>query len=122
MNGGLVIIQKKSKINNYMERLLKLTERHKAIMDVKDIIIQVYTNASGFLWALGKLSSGTALGWSEFNGDCPDTGTFTSYENALEDAIDLIDKCDLAQFVNETQFHSFHWGNYANHLSTKYRR
>lgn len=104
-----------------MERLIELTKRHKEIMDNKNIIIQVYTNASGFLWAMAKVDSGTDLGWCDFNGDCKDSGSFTSYENAFEDAINLIDKCDLDRFCKETPDNKFHWGNYANHLNKKYR-
>jgi hypothetical protein len=104
-----------------MERLIELTKRHKAIMDSKDIIVQIYTNASGFLWAMAKVSSGTDLGWSNHNGDCEYSGAFTTYENALEDAVNLIDKCDLKKFVKETPSKKFHWGNYCHHLDTNYR-
>jgi len=81
-----------------MERLIELTKRHKTIMDKKNILVSVYTNASGFLWSMMKVDSGTDLGWSDFNGDCEMSGTFTSYENALEDALNLIDKADLEKF------------------------
>jgi hypothetical protein len=104
-----------------MERLIELTKRHKRIMTDKDIIIQVYTNASGFLWAIAKVESGTDLGWSDHNGDCEMSGAFTTYENALEDAINLIDKCDLEQFRKETHAKKFHWGNYSTHLDRNYR-
>ena len=99
--------------------ILKLTEKHIDIMINKDIIIQVYTNASGFLWQLSKIEGGTDLGWSEFNGDCIYTGCFTSYGKALEDAISLIEKCDLEKFKKDVS--NFHWGNYANHLNKNYR-
>lgn len=50
-----------------MERLIELTKRHKTQMDEKNVLISVYTNASGFLWQIMKVDSGTDLGWSEFN-------------------------------------------------------
>jgi len=103
-----------------MKRLIELTKRHKRIMDDKNIIIQVYTSASGFLWAIAKVDSGTDLGWSDHNGDCEMSGAFTSYENAFEDAIKLIDKCDLEKFRKETPAKKFHWGNYSLHLDTNY--
>ena len=103
-----------------MERLIELTKRHKTIMDNKNILVSVYTNASGFLWSMMKVDSGTDLGWSDFNGDCEMSGTFTSYENALEDALNLIDKADLDKFRKEDN-KSFHWGNYSDWLSQHYR-
>lgn len=105
-----------------MERLIELTKRHKTIMDKKNILVSVYTNASGFLWAMMKVDSGTGLGWSEYNGDCKWSGTFSSYENALEDALNLIDKADLVKFIKECPNNSFHWGNYAGWLSDNYRK
>lgn len=99
-----------------MERLLELTKRHKAIMDNKNIVIVVYTNASGFLWAMNKLDSGTDLGYSEYSGNCKYSGSFIEYEDAFEAAIELVEKCDLDQFVKEVDDKEFHWGNYARHL------
>jgi len=104
-----------------MEKLIELTKRHKRIMLDKNIIVSIYTNASGFLWSFAMVDSGTDLGWSDYNGDCKDSGSFTSYENALEDALNLIDKCDLKQFKKETPNEKFHWGNYSDHLDTNYR-
>ena len=104
-----------------MERLIELTKRHKKQMDIKNILISVYTNASGFLWSMMKVDSGTSLGWSEFNGNCKMSGTFTSYENALEDALNLVDKCDLKKFEEDCPKDKFHWGNYSIWLSKNYR-
>lgn len=104
-----------------MERLMRLTKAHKEIRDYKNIVIQVYTNATGFLWSMCMVDSGTDLGWSDFNGDCEHSGAFTSYENALEDAINLINECDLEKYKEETPFEEFHWGNYADHLNRNYR-
>lgn len=102
-------------------RFIELSLRHLIQMKEKNILISVYTNASGYLWQLMKVDSGTNLGWSEFNGDHEWSGTFTSYENALEDALDLISKCDLDKFSKEIPKDSFHWGNYANWLNKNYR-
>jgi hypothetical protein len=104
-----------------MERLIELTKRHKRIMLDKNIIVSIYTNASGFLWSFCMVDSGTDLGWSDHNGDCEFSGSFTTYENALEDALNLIDKCDLEKFRKETPNGKFHLGNYSHHLDTNYR-
>ena len=104
-----------------MEKLIELTKRHKQIMDNKNIIVSIYTNASGFLWSFCMVDSGTDLGWCEYNGDCLDSGAFTTYEKALEDALNLIDKCDLDQFRKEVPSKKFHWGNYSYHLDKNYR-
>ena len=77
-------------------------------------------DASGFLWAISKVDSGTDLGWCDFNGNCECSGAFVLYEDALEDAINLIDKCDLKKYQKETK-RDFHWGNYASHLNSNYR-
>jgi hypothetical protein len=103
------------------DRLLRLAREHFNIMRNENILIQVYCNASGFLWMLTKTDSGTDLGWSEFNGNCKYSGTFLSYLDALEDAITLIEKCDLEKFQKETAAGKFHWGNYATHLNNNYR-
>ncbi len=99
-----------------MDRLIELTKRHKIQMDKKNILISVYTNASGFLWQMMKVDSGTDLGWSGFNGDCEMSGAFTSYENALEHALNLVDKGDLTKFEKEYPKDKFHWGKYVNWL------
>ena len=65
--------------------------------------------------------SGTDLGWSDHNGDCRMSGAFTSYENALQDALDLVEKCDLKKFQKDCPNSKFHWGNYAEWLSQHYR-
>ena len=98
-----------------------LSLRHKKLMDEKNILISVYTNASGFLWSIMKVDSGTDLGWSEFNGDCEMSGTFTTYEKAFEDALNLVDKSDLSKFQKQCPKDKFHWGNYAEWLSQHYR-
>ena len=104
-----------------MERLIELTKRHKIQMDEKNVLISVYTSASGFLWEMMKVDTGTNLGWSEENGDCEMSAGFTSYENALEDALNLVAKCDLDKFKKDCPNDKFHWGNYAEWLSQHYR-
>ena len=104
-----------------MIKYLELCQKHKELMDSKNILISVYTNASGFLWNIMKLDSGTDLGWSEYEGDCEMSGTFTTYENALEDALTLISKADLKEFEKKCPKDKFHWGNYAGWLSQHYR-
>jgi hypothetical protein len=104
-----------------MDIFLELHKKHKIIMDTKNILISVYTNASGFLWQIMKVDSGTDLGWSEFRGDYKMSGSFTTYEKALADAINLIEKCDLEQFKKDCPANKFHWGNYAEWLSQHYR-
>jgi hypothetical protein len=101
-----------------MERLIELTKRHKIQMDEKNVLISVYTNSSGFLWEIMKVDSGTGLGYS---GDCENLGIFSSYENALEDALNLVAKCDLNKFRLDCPKNKFHWGNYAGWLSQHYQ-
>lgn len=97
-------------------KLIELTKRHNWVMDNENIIIQIYVNGSGFLWQLSKLDSGTDLGWSEYGGDCELSGAFTSYCNAIENALDLVKKCSLKDFQKNTVQSKFHWGNYADYL------
>ena len=104
-----------------MKRYIELCKRHKQIMETKNIIISVYTNASGFLWSICKVDSGTDLGWCDFNGNCEMSGAFKTYEDCLEDAIILIEKCDLDKFRKETPNKIFHLGNYSEHLNKNYR-
>ena len=94
------------------ERLLELTKRHKAIMDDKNIVISVYTNASGFLWSMCKVDSGTDLGWCV---DVKKYDHFDTYEDALESAINLIDKCTLDQYANHSKEYN-HWGSYVDYI------
>lgn len=86
-------------------------------MDIKNILVSVYTNASGFLWQLMKVDSGTGLG------DSWDLKPkyFKSYEDALENALDLIDKCDLETFKKKCPKSHWHWGNYAIFVYDKLR-
>ena len=49
-----------------------------------NMTISIYTNASGFLWERMDTVGGTHRAYSEYTGDCPDSGAFTTYEKALE--------------------------------------
>lgn len=102
-----------------MERLLELTKRHKTIMDSKNILVSIYTNASGFLWQLMKVDSGTGLGE---NYGLKRPNYFKTYEDALEDALNLIDECDLEKFQKECPKNIWHWGNYAEFVYNKYQK
>jgi hypothetical protein len=104
------------------EKYLELCKQHMEVMQKKNILISVYTNASGFLYSLMKVDSGTDLGWSDFNGDCPYSGTFTSFDKALEDALNLISLCDLERFRKECPNNRWHWGNYVSFVQEKYRK
>ena len=90
-------------------------------METKNIIVSVYANASGFLWSMSNMA-GTDLGYSEYNGDHLDSGSFTTYERAFKDALDMIDLCDTSQFRKDTPYDKFHWGNYTHHLDKYYRK
>ncbi len=105
------------KLKDDVEELICLTEEHHKIMREYDVLVSVYTNASGFLWQIMKVSSGTSLGWSEFTGDCKISGTFTSYNKAMKDAIDLVKLANLKKFQNASKS-NFHWGNYAGYLQS----
>lgn len=100
-----------------MEHYLNLCRQSKVIMDTKGVLICVYRNASGFLWSMSKSDSGTDLGWSDFRGDDLDSGTFTTYEKALEDAVTLVETYGTPEdFRKATKPGQFHWGNYADWL------
>ena len=101
--------------------IAELSIRHKLQMEEQNVLISVYTSASGFLWCMMKVDSGTDLGDSGYNGDCKMRGTFTTYEKALEDALNLVSKCDLKKFQKDCPNNKFHWGNYAEWLSKHYR-
>ena len=101
-----------------MDRLLELTKQHKTLMDTENIIISVYRNASSFLWQVQKLDSGTDLGWSDTRSDAKWRRGFSTYEDALEDALNLVSKANLTKFQTECSKSKFHWGNYVEWLRT----
>lgn len=94
-----------------------LMEKQMELMGSSNVLISVYKNALGYLWELCKNDSGTNLGWSECSGDDEHSGTFTSYELALESAIYLV--CQLSPEEYKKRISGdFHWQNYANYLIT----
>lgn len=100
-----------------MEHYLNLCRQSKVIMDTKGVLICVYRNASGFLWSMSKSDSGTDLGWSDFRGDDLDSGAFSTYEKALEDAVSLVETYSTPEdFRKNTKAGKFHWSNYAQWL------
>lgn len=98
-----------------MKKYLELCKRHYDVMRDKNIIIVIDTNASGYVWSMSKVDSGTDLGWSEYSGDDEFGGAYKTYEGALEHALDLIAKSDLDNFRKNVK-NNFHWGNYADYL------
>ncbi len=86
-----------------------LEERHKAIRDNKNVVIQVYTNASGYLWAICKADSGTDLG---FIGDCDNYEEFNDYDKCMEDIVELLEKNSLEEFAKKKS----HWSFYATYM------
>lgn len=100
-----------------MEHYLNLCRQSKVIMDTKGVLICVYRNACGFLWSMSKSDSGTDLGWSDPRGDELNSGTFTTYQKALEDAVSLVETYGTPEdFRKATKPGQFHWGNYAQWL------
>ena len=91
---------------------------HKWIREKYGVLIQIYNNASGYLWSLSKITGGTDLGWSEFTGNCEDSKTFKEYEDAFENALQLVIANSLDDFKkNATK--NFHWGLYAEYIQGK---
>lgn len=105
------------KLKDDVEEMIKLTELHMKVMREQNVLISVYTNASGFLWQMMKVDSGTDLGWSDFSGDCEMSGAFTSYPKALKDALDLLQLASLERYKRAAG-NEFHWGNYAGYLKS----
>jgi len=45
---------------------------------------------------------------------------FNNYYDTLENALNIIDKCDLEKFKKECSSNEFHWSNYTNFVHTNY--
>lgn len=75
----------------------------KWIRETRGVNIQIYNNASGYLFAMAKCEGGTDLGWSEYSGPNP-SGVWDTYEEALEFALLVQLGTDLEKFG--------HWSNY----------
>ncbi len=80
-------------------------------MKDQNICISVYPNACGFLWSASMVDSGTDLGYSEYNGNCVESGSFLTYEDAWEDALVITEGCTLERFKKIKS----HWCDYANY-------
>lgn len=87
----------------------------KWIREKLNINISIYNNASGYFWAIMKTEGGSDLGHSDERGDNLESGTFSTYEKALEDILYLILKYSFEEFLN-THFGK-HIGNYAYYLN-----
>lgn len=94
----------------------ELAIRHNKVMRDRNIIISVYTNATGFLWSMAMVDSGAGLGHFEYNGDCEASGSFTTYNKAFEDALLIAEKFTLDEFRGKSK--KAHWSNYANFVRT----
>lgn len=86
------------------------------VREERGVLIQVYNNASGYLWQMAKVEGGTDLGWSEFDGNCEMLGSYKTYNDALSHAIKLENKGGLEEFKKRTLTSVFHWGNYVSWL------
>jgi hypothetical protein len=75
-----------SKHNNTFSALTQ-SLLSKWLRDKHNILISVYSNASGYLWEAMKAVGGTTMRWSEYEGDDEESGTYTTYEKAMEDAL-----------------------------------
>ena len=90
------------------------SQLHSWIRENRGLMISVYNNASGFLWALSMFPGGTDLGWCDHNG--PNAGgSWDSYEDTFENAFELVLSRSLEEF-QEALKDRFHWGLYANYL------
>lgn len=59
------------------------------IRENHNIVCSVYSNASGYIWEIhyDKTRGGTHIKYSDMRGDCKSSGTFTTYELAMEDCL-----------------------------------
>lgn len=77
----------------------------KFIRENRGVHIEVRRNASGYFWEMCKSDGGTDLGWSDYTG--PNMGgTWDTYEDALENALQVQLNTDLEKIKN-------HWSNYS---------
>lgn len=88
------------------------------IREQRGVLISVYRNGSGYLWAMQSVDCGTDYGYCGYSGNCENSGTFKTYNDAMEKAIELQTSYGLNLFKKETR-RVFHWGNYAKFLINK---
>ena len=90
------------------------SQLHSWIIENRGVLISIYNNASGYLWALSKVPGGTDLGWCDHNGP-NNGGSWDSFEDAFENALGLVLSKSLDEF-SEDEKDKFHWGNYARYI------
>jgi hypothetical protein len=61
---------------------------HVWLRENHNILVCVYSNASGYLWEVMRAKGGSTMRWSEFEGDDEESGAYTTYERAMEDALE----------------------------------
>ena len=88
----------------------------KFIRETRGVVINVYRNASGWLWSMQMTDGGTDLGWSDFTGDDKWSKTFTSYEKAFMDAVELELNYGCYHECCKDKSKIGHWANYAGQL------
>lgn len=57
------------------------------LREVHNLCIEPYRTASGYLYTISKIWTGSEIYSDEFNGDDEDSGQWTTYEKACEAAI-----------------------------------
>jgi hypothetical protein len=81
------------------------------LREERGVVLSIYNNASGFLWAIAKEKSGTNLGDSW---DIKQYHSFKDYNECFKNAMEHLMLKDLKEF--EAECKPFHWSNYANFL------
>lgn len=83
------------------------------IREKRGVLIGTYRNASGYLWQMEMEDGGTSLGWCDHNGDCEMSGMYTSYNKAMDHAIELeMNYGGMSKFRGPNT----HWSNYGSWL------
>ena len=83
----------------------------KFIRENRGVHIEIHRNASGYYWSMCKSDGGTDLGWSNISGP-NDGGVWDSFEDALENALQLQLSYDLPENTKVIK----HWGNYVDFI------
>lgn len=86
------------------------------IREEHGVLIYAYRNGSGYLWSMEMDDSGTDLGWSDLSGNHEDSGSFTSYDLALQDAIDLEMRFGCLKSFYDDKSTLKHWSHYSRYL------
>ncbi len=67
---------------------LQLTILQEYVREERHVLITVYNNASGYLWAMSMTYGGADLGWCNCNGNSFG-GSWKGYYEALQNAIEV---------------------------------